>query len=67
MKDAIRLGDSTTHGGKVLEAFSQTDLNGKPIAGVGHRSAVLCAKAFFQLPKAAALTPSMERPSRWTA
>ncbi|MFW9087383.1 PAAR domain-containing protein, partial [Pseudomonas sp. P2758] len=28
MKDAIRLGDSTTHGGKVLEAFPQTDLNG---------------------------------------
>ena len=37
MKDAIRLGDSTTHGGKVLEAFSRTDLNGKPIAGVGHK------------------------------
>jgi len=28
MKDAIRLGDSTTHGGKVLEAFSRTDLSG---------------------------------------
>ncbi|WP_141651448.1 PAAR domain-containing protein, partial [Pseudomonas weihenstephanensis] len=36
MKDIIRLGDSTTHGGVVLEAFSRTDLNGKPIAGVGH-------------------------------
>ena len=43
MKDAIRLGDSTTHGGKVLEAFSRTDLNGKPIAGVGHKvSCPLC-------------------------
>lgn len=35
MKDATRLGDSTTHGGKVLEVFSRTDLNGKPIAAVG--------------------------------
>ncbi|MBM1198121.1 PAAR domain-containing protein, partial [Pseudomonas weihenstephanensis] len=24
MKDIIRLGDSTTHGGVVLEAFSRT-------------------------------------------
>ncbi len=35
MKDAIRLGDSTTHGGKVLEAFFQTNLNRKPISGLG--------------------------------
>lgn len=34
--DIIRLGDSTDHGGKVIEAFSQTNLNGKPMAGVGH-------------------------------
>lgn len=40
--DIIRLGDSTSHGGKVIEAFSQTDLNGKPMAGVGH--AVVCPK-----------------------
>jgi hypothetical protein len=47
MKDAIRLGDSTTHGGKVLEAFSRTDLNGKPIAGVGHKvSCPLCKGDF---------------------
>lgn len=38
--DIIRLGDSTTHGGTVIEAFSQTDLNGKPMAGVGHK--VVC-------------------------
>jgi uncharacterized Zn-binding protein involved in type VI secretion len=30
MKDAIRLGDSTTHGGKVLEAFAQTDGQRQP-------------------------------------
>ncbi|GLX90384.1 hypothetical protein Pfra02_29520 [Pseudomonas fragi] len=43
MKDIICLGDSTTHGGGVLETFSRTDLNGKPIAGVGHNvSCPLC-------------------------
>lgn len=35
--DIIRLGDTTSHGGTVIEAFGQTDLNGKPMAGVGHR------------------------------
>lgn len=33
MKNIIRLGDASSHGGVVLEAFLQTDLNGKPIAG----------------------------------
>ncbi|PXB95924.1 PAAR domain-containing protein, partial [Pseudomonas aeruginosa] len=28
--DIIRLGDTTSHGGTVIEAFAQTDLNGKP-------------------------------------
>ncbi|WP_339429949.1 PAAR domain-containing protein [Pseudomonas taetrolens] len=47
MKDIIRLGDTTTHGGVVLEAFPQTDLNGKPIAGVGHKvSCPLCKGVF---------------------
>ena len=47
MKDIIRLGDTTTHGGIVLEAFPQTDLNGKPIAGVGHKvSCPLCKGVF---------------------
>ena len=32
--DIIRLGDTTSHGGTVIEAFGQTDLNGKPMAGV---------------------------------
>jgi len=66
MKDAIRLGDSTTHGGKVLEAFSRTDLNGKPIAGVGHKVSCPLCKAFSLLPRAVAPTPSMARLSRWT-
>lgn len=47
MKDIIRLGDTTTHVGVVLEAFSQTDLIGKPIAGVGHMvSCPLCKEIF---------------------
>lgn len=47
MKDIVRLGDATTHGGVVLEAFSNTNLNGKPIAGVGHSvSCPLCKGVF---------------------
>ena len=57
MKDIIRLGDSTTHGGVVLEAFSRTDLNGKPIAGVGHNVSCPLCKGVFPLPRAARLTP----------
>ena len=49
MKDIIRLGDSTTHGGVVLEAFYQTDLNGKPIAGVGHNVSCPLCKGFFPI------------------
>jgi uncharacterized Zn-binding protein involved in type VI secretion len=40
--EIIRLGDSTSHGGKVIEG-SQTDIcHGKPIAYIGHK--VLCPK-----------------------
>ena len=47
MKDIVRLGDATTHGGVVLEAFSRIDLNGKPISGVGHNvSCPLCKGGF---------------------
>ncbi|MCY1288277.1 PAAR motif protein [compost metagenome] len=47
MPDIVRLGDSTSHGGTVLEAFSQTDLNGRPMAGVGHKVACpLCQGVF---------------------
>ncbi len=42
MQEIIRKGDSTSHGGTVLEGFAQTNLNGKPIAGVGHQ--VFCPK-----------------------
>ncbi|NWC91043.1 MULTISPECIES: PAAR domain-containing protein [unclassified Pseudomonas] len=49
MKDIIRLGDSTSHGGVVLEAFSQADLNGKPIAGVGHKVSCPLCKGIFAI------------------
>lgn len=41
-KAIIRLGDPTSHGGKVLEGFMDNICMGKPIAGVGHK--VLCPK-----------------------
>ena len=49
MKDIIRLGDTTTQGGVVLEAFSRTDLNGKPIAGVGHKVSCPLCKGIFPI------------------
>jgi uncharacterized Zn-binding protein involved in type VI secretion len=49
MKDIIRLGDVTTHGGVVLQAFSHTDLNGKPIAGVGHNVSCPLCKGIFPI------------------
>ena len=49
MKDIIRLGDLTTHGGVVLQAFSHTDLNGKPIAGVGHNVSCPLCKGIFPI------------------
>ncbi|PHX37064.1 hypothetical protein AO263_22525 [Pseudomonas sp. NZIPFR-PS5] len=49
MKDIIRLGDLTTHGGVVLEAFPQTNLNGKPIAGVGHKVSCPLCKGIFPI------------------
>lgn len=49
MKNVIRLGDSTSHGGVVLEAFSQTNLNGKPIAGVGHKVSCPLCKGIFPI------------------
>ena len=48
MKNIIRLGDSTAHGETVLSAFPQTNLNGKPIAGVGHM--VSCQKMQSRAP-----------------
>ena len=49
MKDIIRLGDATTHGGTVLEAFAKTDLNGMPIAGVGHKVSCPLCKGIFPI------------------
>jgi uncharacterized Zn-binding protein involved in type VI secretion len=33
----IRKGDTTSHGGKVLEGWEHTNLYGLPIAGLGHK------------------------------
>jgi uncharacterized Zn-binding protein involved in type VI secretion len=49
MKDIIRLGDLTTHGGVVLQAFPHTDLNGKPIAGVGHNVSCPLCKGIYPI------------------
>lgn len=37
MPNVIRKGDSTDHGGVVLEGFEHTNFNGRPLAGVGHK------------------------------
>jgi uncharacterized Zn-binding protein involved in type VI secretion len=36
MSKIIRLGDTTDHGGIVLDSIPHTNLNGKPIAGKGN-------------------------------
>ena len=54
MKDIIRLGDTTTHGGVVLEAFPNTDLNGKPIAGGGHKVSCPLCKGIFPIAEGSA-------------
>ncbi|WP_147485911.1 PAAR domain-containing protein, partial [Burkholderia pseudomallei] len=38
----ICVGDTTTHGGKVLEGAPTFTLNGRNVAGVGHQ--VLCPR-----------------------
>jgi len=53
--DIIRLGDSTSHGGTVLEAFNQTDLNGKPMSGVGHKVVYPLCKGVFPITQGSAL------------
>ncbi|WP_109343369.1 PAAR domain-containing protein [Burkholderia cenocepacia] len=42
MKPIIRKGDTTNHGGTVLDGFGLSNLNGRPASGVGHM--VLCPK-----------------------
>ncbi|UQS88752.1 PAAR domain-containing protein [Pseudomonas chlororaphis subsp. piscium] len=53
--DIIRLGDFTSHGGTVIEAFNQTDLNGKPMAGVGHKVVCPLCKGVFPISEGSAL------------
>jgi len=53
--DIIRLGDATSHGGTVIEAFSQTDLNGKPMAGVGHNVICPLCKGTFPISEGSGL------------
>lgn len=60
MKDIIRLGDPTTHGGVVLEAFFQTNLNGKPIAGVGHKVSCPLCKGVFPIAEVAVALDGMK-------
>ena len=54
MKNIIRLGDATSHGGVVLEAFANTDLNCKPIAGVGHKVSCPLCKGIFPIAEGSA-------------
>lgn len=49
MLEIIRKGDSTSHGGVVLEGFAQTNLNGRPMAGIGHLVACPLCKGVFPI------------------
>ncbi|MFD4839797.1 PAAR domain-containing protein [Achromobacter sp. NPDC058515] len=49
MKEIIRVGDATNHGGTVLNGFGQTNLNGKPISGLGHMVACPKCKGVFPI------------------
>ncbi|WP_080406301.1 PAAR domain-containing protein [Burkholderia ubonensis] len=42
MKAIVRKGDSTDHGGTVLDGFGLANLNDRPASGVGHM--VLCPR-----------------------
>ncbi|MFL1552111.1 PAAR domain-containing protein [Pseudomonas sp. D47] len=53
--DIIRLDDTTSHGGRLIEAFSQTDLNGKPMAGLGHKVECPLCKGVFPISEGSAL------------
>lgn len=46
-KCVITVGDTTSHGGTVNEGFAEVTINGKSVAGVGHRgSCPRCKKEF---------------------
>jgi uncharacterized Zn-binding protein involved in type VI secretion len=44
----VRLGDTTDHGGSVIESIPHSNLNGKPMAGRGNM--VLCPKCKGSFP-----------------
>ncbi|MCU7238523.1 PAAR domain-containing protein [Pseudomonas peradeniyensis] len=47
MNNIIRLGDTTDHGGQVIESIPHSHLNGKPMAGKGNLVfCPLCKGAF---------------------
>lgn len=48
-KAVIIKGDPTMHGGKVLEGFSQVDLKGIPVSGVGHLVSCPMCKGVFPI------------------
>ncbi|QVM98882.1 PAAR domain-containing protein [Pseudomonas sp. SORT22] len=49
MRKIVRLGDSTDHGGSVIESLSPTNLNGKPIAGKGNLVSCPLCKGIFPI------------------
>ncbi|MGN4190181.1 PAAR domain-containing protein [Burkholderia gladioli] len=51
----ICVGDTTTHGGRVLEGSATATIDGKPVAGVGHK--VLCPQCKGVFP----ILPATER------
>ncbi len=48
-RSIICVGDTTSHGGKVLEGSSTATLEGKPISGVGHLVACPQCKGTFPI------------------
>lgn len=45
----IRLGDTTSHGGTVLEGFPVYVVEGRPVAGLGHKVACPKCKGVFPI------------------
>lgn len=45
----IRQGDTTTHGGTVLEGFPVYVVEGRPVAGLGHKVACPLCKGVFPI------------------
>jgi len=45
----IRIGDSTSHGGTVLEGFAHFDINGRIASGVGHKVSCPQCHGIYQI------------------